>query len=163
MVIIGIVIAIIAFLIGALAGILISGNALLANLKGQHQLSKKYFSFFMLYDKWLSMKQMGRNVKEYFEINGYKRVAIYGMGQIGVRFYEELRQEGVEVLYVIDRNAPNLKFDVECLLPENELPEVDVIIVTAINNYEEIRDVVVGKVKCPVVSLNDIFLNKETA
>lgn len=152
------IIAIVFTMIGGILGILISGNALLAEVKKQHGLSDKYLALYLLYDRWLLMKQTGRSVKEYFESHGYNRVAIYGMGKIGIRFFQELVQEGVEVLYVIDRNASQIKLNIECLSPEDNLPEVDVIIVTVIDDCERISKYIGNKTQCVIVSLEDIIL-----
>lgn len=152
-----IIIVFVSGIVGMILGILISGNALLSDLKKQFELARKYMSFFALYDTWLLKKQMGKSVKEYFENNKYKRVAIYGMGKIGVRFYEELKLEEVEVLYVIDRNAKKLNFDVECLLPEDEFQNIDVIVVTAINSYNEIKEAIQSKTQCAIISLENVI------
>lgn len=144
-------------IIGGVLGILISGNALMSEIKKQRKISGKYMTFFTLYDEWLSMKQRGKSIKEYFCIHGYKSVAIYGMGKMGARFYQELQQEGIKVSYVIDRNASHIEVDIECLLPEGQFPMVDVIVVTAVNDFEEIKDTLEAKVPYPIVSLEDII------
>ena len=42
----------------------------------------------------------------------WKRVAIYGMGEMGKLLKKELQLDGVKVLYAIDRNAENIKTDI---------------------------------------------------
>lgn len=150
-------VSIIFLIIGGVLGILISGNALMSEIKKQRKISSKYLAFFTLYDEWLSMKQRGESIKEYFDIHGYKSIAIYGMGKMGMRFYQELRQEGINVSYVIDRNALHIDVDIECLLPEGQFPMVDAIVVTVVNDFEEIKDTLEAKVSYPVVSLEDII------
>ena len=150
-------VSIIILIIGGVLGILISGNALMSEIKKQRKISSKYLTFFTLYDEWLSMKQRGKSVKEYFDMYGYKSVAIYGMGKMGMRFYQELRQEGINVSYVIDRNALHIDVDIECLLPEGQFPMADAIVVTVVNDFKEIKDTLEAKVSYPVVSLEDII------
>ena len=103
------------------------------------------------------MKQRGKSIKEYLDKNEINSVAIYGMGRIGKRLYQELYQEGIRVEYVIDRNSAQSGFGVRCLLPEDELPETDMIIVTAICDYEEIKDALEPRVMCQLISLEKII------
>ncbi len=41
--------------------------------------------------------------------------------------------------------------------PEDELPDVDAVIVTAITFFDEIEEKLTEKISCPVLSLEDIL------
>lgn len=152
-----IIFAVIFLILGCVVGVLISGNALIAEIRQEKCLASKQFSFCELYDRWLEIRDEGQHLKKYFETEGYQSVAIYGMGQIGKRLYIELIQERVNVLYAIDRRRIRSEFEVECLSPDNDLPDVDVIVVTAICDYHEIKRMLEKKITCPIVSLEDII------
>lgn len=80
-------------------------------------------------------------LSDFFERNHYQTIAIYGLAEIGDLLYERLKNEGVEVKYFIDKKADVLTASVPVYLPECELPNVDIVVVTAIHNYEEVRNV----------------------
>lgn len=147
------------FIIGGVLGIVVSGHALMADLKRLKQELGRYQTFFNIYDKWLELKQGGKKLKDYLQLKGYNNIAIYGIGKIGERFYKDLVLEGGKVLYIIDKNKSRFKCDVQCFSPECELPEADVVIVTAICDYDTIKEDIRVKVKCPIVSLEKVILD----
>lgn len=117
----------------------------------------KMGEFYRLQNQWLKLKQERKSLVSYFRENNYRTVAIYGMKELGERLYDELRESGIEVKYIVDRNAGEIYSDVDVLLPEEELPQVDVIVVTAIHYYDEIERKLNELVDFPVVSLEDII------
>lgn len=154
MILVGIVTA---FILGGIIGVLVAGNAMIAEIKRLKALSDKHFALFVLCDKWLELKQNERSIKQYLDRKEFKKVAIYGMGRLGKRLYLELRQQGVEIPCVIDRNGISSKLGVVCLSPESKIPSVDVIIVTAIRDFDEIKDNMRGKVLDKIISLEEII------
>ncbi len=159
MIFVGIVTAILFFIIGGIIGILIAGNALIAEIKRLRVLSDKHLALFVLCDRWLELRQKGKSIKQYLDRKGFNKVAIYGMGRLGQRFYLELKQQGVDVPYVIDRNGLSAKLGVTCLSPESKMPSVDVIIVTAICDFDEIKENMRGRVLDKIISLEEIILD----
>ena len=111
----------------------------------------------MAFDQWLRIRQEGKTLVEYFEKNDYKTVAIYGMKELGERLYDELENSGIEVRYIIDKNADSIYADVDVITPDDDLEPVDVIVVTAIYYFDEIEEMLSEKVDYPVVSLEDIL------
>lgn len=125
--------------IGAIAGAL--GAEYLSN-KSIIEKSKKvdkFKSYYNMLNQWLILKQTGKSLEQYFVDQGYKSIAIYGMGEMGNRLYDELKDSSIEVKYSIDSNAGNTYSELEVLGLEDDLPEVDVVVVTAIFAYEEIE------------------------
>ena len=68
----------------------------------------KFEDYFAIVNKWLKNRNQHISVADYFKNNHYEKIAIYGMGEIGKRLYEELCAEGIEVTAVFDRNAQRL-------------------------------------------------------
>jgi FlaA1/EpsC-like NDP-sugar epimerase len=119
--------------------------------------SDKHLSLFLMMNQWVKVKQEGKNIATYFEKNGYKNIAIYGMGYAGKTLLEELNGTDINVAYAIDRNADNICTDVDVVLPDEELEDVDVIVVTAIANFDEVEDMLSEKTDCPIISLEDVL------
>lgn len=108
------------------------------------------------FNKWLELKQNNYRLKGYFENNNYKSVAIYGMGDLGKRLFRELVDDGVLVSYTIDRNiGVDDKYKM-IVLPER-LPEVDVVIVTAVSSFDDIYLDLKGRFNGEIVSIEDVL------
>lgn len=108
------------------------------------------------FNKWLELKQNNYRLKGYFENNNYKSVAIYGMGDLGKRLFRELADDGVLVSYTIDRNiGVDDKYKM-IVLPER-LPEVDVVIVTAVSSFDDIYLDLKGRFNGEIVSIEDVL------
>lgn len=119
--------------------------------------AEKFQVFFQLLNKWLSLKQQKKEIVDYLKKRNYKKIAIYGMGQIGERLFEELKDSEIEVIYGIDRNKDNFDWDIDIYAPEDTLPYVDAVIVTAVTYYKEIVMLLRRKVECPIESLENII------
>lgn len=108
------------------------------------------------FSKWLELKQNNCRLKEYFENNNYKSVAIYGMGDLGKKLFRELADDGVSVSYTIDRNiGVDDKYKM-IALPER-LPEVDIVIVTAVSSFDDIYLDLKGRFNGEIVSIEDVL------
>lgn len=119
--------------------------------------AEKFQVFFQLLNKWLSLKQQKKEIADYLKKRNYKKIAIYGMGQIGERLFEELKDSEIEVIYGIDRNKNVFDGDIDIYDPEETLPYVDAVIVTAVTYYKEIVMLLRRKVECPIESLENII------
>ena len=116
----------------------------------------KFKNYYNMLNEWLYLKQNGTSLDTYFKKNDYNSIAIYGMGEMGNRLYDELKQSDIEVKYVIDKNFTSVYSELEVLDPEEEFPEVDVVVVTATFAFDEIENFIENKVNCPIISLEDV-------
>lgn len=92
---------------------------------------------FNILDKWMQIKNRNSGLKSYFCDNKMQTAAIYGMGALGKRLIEQLKQDGIKVSYGIDKKKSEINIDgILVYSPEDTLPKVDVIIVTPIFFYE---------------------------
>lgn len=119
--------------------------------------SDKYFLYTNVLLLWLSKKQTGSRIEEYLLKHNLKRIAIYGMGVIGERLLDELKDSTIEVAYAIDQNSDTIWADVEVFSPEENMPEIDAIIVTAIYYFDSIENILKEKTNYRVISLEDIL------
>lgn len=118
---------------------------------------ERYLQENKIYDKWMLLKETQINPAEYIQENFGTRVAIYGLGALGRHLLKELENTSVIVEYCIDKNADGINMSRMILHPEMELPEVDVVIVSTVHVYEEVRQQLLKKGVKRVVSLERII------
>lgn len=120
---------------------------------------KRFEIGFYLLNQWLQFRNYGKSIILYFEDNLIQNIAIYGMGALGERLYEELHSSKVFVAYAIDRmaaskNIPELKI----YTPDIErLPETEAIVVTPVQDYWQIVELLESKTNAPILSLRDVI------
>ena len=118
---------------------------------------EKYFELFSLMSRWVLAKQEGRSPAAYLEKCGYRRIAIYGMSQVGQALLKELESSSVEAAYAIDQNADWLFTDCKVVKSSDPLEEVDAIVVTSVFYYDSIRNDLCKKMNCPILSIRDVI------
>ena len=116
----------------------------------------KYKSHYHLMDKWMVLKEDGKSIKEYCCDKGIESVAIYGMGILGRHLYTEMKLQDISVKYVIDRVLNSYK-DTKIFKPDEDLPKVDAVIVTPIDEYYEIRNEFGRERGMQLISLEEII------
>lgn len=151
------ILTVISLLAGTVMAITIVGKTMGKSLSKSNNMSNKHLALFLMMNQWVKVKQEGKGLAEYFEKNGYKRIAVYGMSFAGETLLDELNDTNVEVVYGIDKKADSIYLDKKILTVEDELEEVDVIVVTAITFFDEIEKTLKNKVECPIISLEDIL------
>ncbi len=149
-------VAVLSTIIGAVAGA--AGSGYLGNKQVNLKSEKvdKFKGYYNMLNQWLILKQEGKSLSEYFKANGYKTIAIYGMGEMGNRLYDELKDSEIDVKYAIDKNAASTYSELEVFELEDVLSEVDAIVVTATFAFDAIEEEICTKVGYPVISLDDV-------
>ncbi len=107
-------------------------------------------------NQWLILKQEGKNAARYFQIRGYRSIAIYGMALYGRHVVRELQDTDIKVVYGIDRQKLKPYRGVEVRQPVETLPHVDVIVNTVIYDHANIQKTLAQITNVPVVSLEDV-------
>lgn len=151
------ILAIISTIIGIFAGGCIVGNVSRNVLIPMREQLDKITWYYKLLDEWLRMRQNGVTLNCYFEKKGYKKIAIYGMKELGQRLFDELRQTEVEIVCVIDQYAKGIHSEVKVITPEEKIPDVDAIVVTAVYYFEAIDEKLSTIVNCPILSLEEVL------
>ena len=147
---------VLAALGGTAIGTLITGHSLNKRILDERELRDKHYALFQMMNQWVKIKQEGKNLSLYFEKQGYKEIAIYGMHFAGETLAEELLESGIIVRYGIDKNADKIYADFDIVTPDSTLEQVDVIVVTAITYFNEIEEMLNKKTDIPIISLEDI-------
>ena len=119
----------------------------------------KFKSYFDLTNEWLRLKNEGKSLAEYFAKNNWSHIAIYGMGELGNRLMEELKGSSVAVDYAIDKHTDKVYSEVDVREVSDELPEVDVIVITPFYAYDEVEEMLMDTVDYPIVSIEDVVFN----
>ena len=149
-------IAVISAMLGAGATAVAVQKKRVQDVEAKKELSDKHLKMFKMMDRWVEIKQEGRNLAEYFVENGYQKVIVYGMHYTGKRLVEELKNTNIQVVCVIDKKAQSIFADIDVITKDDLIPETDVIVVTAISFFDEIENEMKDKVDCPIVSLEDV-------
>lgn len=150
--------AVIGGLVGASASALLVGKECNKLIKQKSDKVDKFKNYYYMLNQWLILKQQGKALTKYFEENHFKHIAIYGVGEMGNRLYDELKDSDICVKFAIDKED-NRYMEVEVKSPEDDFEGVDVIVVTAIFAFEEINRKISPRVSCPVISLEDIIFD----
>lgn len=146
-------VAIVSALLGAIVGSITRGI-----FSGKEKGSKeiKFKKYYLMLNQWLFIKNMGGTLSEYFINNKYSVIALYGMGEVGERFLEEIKDTNILVKYAIDRNATSIVEGIPTYTINDNLEAVDVIVVTSVFDYDTIVNELKNKVNCKIISLYDI-------
>lgn len=117
----------------------------------------KFRGYYALLNQWLSNKRTGKEVNEYLSQNGYNNIAVYGMGELGNQLLNDLENTSINVSYGIDKENVFTVSGLQIYSINDDLPDVDVIVVTATFAFVEIYNKLQTKVNCPIISLEDII------
>ena len=155
---------ILEFLVTGAIGFIVSGivvGHIFRNImKMDNQAIKKITRYYNILNKWLTLRQQQKTIVEFFEKNGYKTVAIYGMKELGERLVTELENTGIVVKCIIDQNTVVINKNILVLRPDDFIPDVDVVVVTASYYFSEIKKRLKGRVHGDVVSIDDVVYSK---
>ena len=150
-------IAILSTLLGVAAGAAGSGYFGKKQIEQQAEKVDKFKSYYNMLNQWLILKQEGKSLSEYLKTNHYKTIAIYGMGEMGNRLYDELKKSDITVKYAVDKNASGTYSELDVIDAEDDFELVDAIVVTATFAFDEIEKTLSGRVDFPIVSLEDVI------
>lgn len=121
---------------------------------------EKYANFTYLFHFWMQGIEEGKNVRSFFQGRGYSEIAIYGMGILGKHLRTQLEHSGCTVSYTIDKNIiyyEDVSYDLR--LNTDKLQTADVIVVTPVVEYLEIRGMLEKYTDIDIVSLEEVILS----
>ncbi len=131
-------------------------------LREKQEQAEMYHSMYALMNEWLRINRSGKSIGNFLAANGYKTIAVYGMAQAGEELIDELKNSDLVVKYGVDRSRRGEYKGLEILAPEGELPPVDAIIVTPVQYYDEIHNMLRSKIQCSILSLEDVVYNAQS-
>ncbi len=124
------------------------------NSKG---LAGKNDRLFKMSLKWAERNAHSNCVYDYLHNRGIKKIIIYGMHNVGQMLLDTLKDTDIDVICGIDAKADSIISFIDIVKPEDNIPDADAIIVTAVLAFPDIDEFLYDKVKCPVISLEDII------
>jgi len=149
--------SVITCLLGTTAGILVTGKIFGKLLEEQRGKVDKFRNYYNMLNQWIQLRQRNVKIESYLKEHSYETVAIYGMGEVGMRLYEELKNTDVKVKYAVDRQDTNPYPELKICSKGEPLSTADVMIVTAIFDFKKIKKEMKEKIDFPVISLETII------
>lgn len=138
------------------AGTFLTGTKMNEVIVEKQTNEEKFRIMYQMMERWMRIKQNEGSLSSYFDSYNYKKIAIYGMGDIGRLLINELSASEIKVIYGIDKNSGTANEKLDIYSPDAELPEVDAVVVTAIAYFDDIEAMLSQKMNCPIISLEDI-------
>lgn len=133
-----------------------ASDALSANIQRLEKRNTKFTEYFHLLNLWMKKNNNRIKMADYLKKQGISRIAVYGVGELGDRLYEELEESGIEIAYAIDSNINRVYHQKEVKSPTQGLGDIQMIIVTPIAEYESIKEKLNQVTTCQIVSLKEI-------
>ena len=119
---------------------------------------EKYRIYMNLLDIWMNLREKNIRISKFLEKYEYKKVAIYGYGIFGKHLLTELKEDNVDVRYIIDRRNNISDDEIKVCNIEEHLQNIDVIIITPILDYEEIyKTIIKNNMDVSIISLKEII------
>lgn len=107
---------------------------------------------------WVEHEVQAHQIADYLCACNMKKIAIYGMTDIGVMLYQLLKGTDIEVVGGIDRSKKVLNLPIQIVKPKEFSEAVDAIVVTSIYYFSEIYDTMRRQVgdDVPILGLDEI-------
>jgi len=112
-------------------------------------------------DRWITLKEKQMNPIEYIKERNWKKIALYGMGKLGLHFMHELSQCNEEVAYIIDKRSEMQYPGIDVISPDDCFPKADVLVVTAVADFDEVYQKCKAKFSGDIISLEQIIYECE--
>lgn len=107
--------------------------------------------------EWFIKKQQNISITDYFHHKNYHKIAIYGMGELGIRLIDELEHTDIKVVFGIDKNCLSPYNGITIINSMSTFEDVDVIIVSVITAFDTIKKNLQYYTNCPIISLKDLI------
>ncbi|MCM1120971.1 MAG: hypothetical protein NC416_00155 [Eubacterium sp.] len=121
--------------------------------KTERQMASDYRAD-LLY-KWLVAEKNNINILSVFNSIETENIGIYGYGIVGKQLAKEMKDAQIKITCMIDRNAHNIECDYPIYTLDDELPQLDIIIVTSMN-LNEIKNHMKQE-NCKIILLRDML------
>lgn len=138
----------------AAAGIKKMNDKVIREKEDSKQRYKKYYD---VLNYWMESGQRGKSIAACLLERNYRKVVIYGMGEMGNRLYEQLRETDIEVLYAIDKKPVSRYAELNVVGVAMETSDVDAVIVTPIYDFDKIKGDLEGSFGCEILSLEEVI------
>ena len=121
-------------------------------------LDDKYYSYFRFLYWWYVNPDRIDRLRRICSEKKWKKIAIYGMGAIGELVLNDLKKIGADAVYAIDRDPDSVFVDHQVYSLDDELPLMDIIIVTPFLQYNNIGPELEKVAKTKTISVLDLIV-----
>lgn len=105
------------------------------SINTSEEIKDRYFQNYQICNKWLNIIEENKDVSDFFKKNNINKISIYGMGEMGIRLYNGLKDSDIEVTYLIDRIAEHVYKDIK------GIQHIRKEVIPSNNLYKTIEDV----------------------
>ena len=107
----------------------------------------------------MTVREHGQSICDYLKARKLYRIAIYGYGHLGRHLLAELQNSGMEVSYIIDRNARYINTDIMLKTPDDDMEKVDAFIIAVLKgeNTIVVEQKILDKVETKILWLTDMI------
>ena len=120
----------------------------------------KYDRYWHVLDIWMKLKERGLSISAYFKRNGYNSAAVYGCGMLGKHLITELESQGIQIDFLVDRDAEKIDTKYNIFTAGDCLPNTDVIVVTVPDAYADIYMELRAN-NIPIISIEEVVMETE--
>lgn len=108
---------------------------------------------------WVKQEIQIHQIVNYFYVHNMKKIAIYGMTDVGIMLYHKLKNTDIEVVCCVDRSKKFINLPVRIVKPNEFSETVDAIVVTSIYYFSEIYDNMRQQIedKVPILGLDEVL------
>lgn len=128
-------------------------------IKQKNKKIERLDQYYVILRKWLSTNQNGIDLSNYFKNNSYKKVAIYGLGELGRCLVDEISKDNI-IVCGIDKDISDMNYDFDLYKADDVdkiEQKIDVVVVTAISYFSSVKAMLQNSLDCDIVSLQDII------
>ncbi len=112
---------------------------------------------FSLLDRWMTLEFQKDGIIRFLKKNGYSKIAIYGIGDIGKQLIGRLQAEKDLWIGAIDRNAEYIKTDIPVFKLEDFEEKVDLVLVSLIGNPQKTIQLIRQKIDAEVLTIAELL------
>lgn len=117
----------------------------------------KYRRYAEISDRMIMSEYKDGTLSTYISVHHIKKVAVYGMGSMGHSLCEILKKHGLDIVYVMDQEDGALYQECPICTFEDDLPEVDIVIITPVHALDSIRKSFENKGVYNAMSIEEII------
>lgn len=118
-----------------------------------------FIQLYELMEKPELFVNLKENLTRYFDMNGYKNIAVYGVGKLGTIILKNIDTARLESIYIIDENQAACFGNIEKITMEElvDKKEIDMVLVTPLLDYPQIEEQICSKREIPVISTKELM------
>ena len=118
-----------------------------------------FIQLYELMEKPELFVNLKENLTRYFNMNGYKNIAVYGVGKLGTLILSNIDTAQLGSIYIIDENKAACFGNIEKITVEELVgkKEIDMVLVTPLLDYPQIEARICSICEIPVISAKELM------